>query len=624
MSNKSIVICMVIVLVLIAQGIYGQTYVKPYDFTAGDPALASEVNANFDDLYTAANGLDARVDAIIESPWTVDTSKVFYEGGTVGIGTSTIDSVLTVSGKPPLTGTVSVSAGTSTVTGTGTAFTSEVASGDFIEIAGEIIEAASVSSDTVFTLVSSHTGGATGVTAYPNPSLLKIQKGNGTDALVIDRNGYVGIGTGSMTPVMRLHVDGNIMLEDELFLGNATGTTIKGGTTLSLRTSSIDRLTVDNTGNVGIGTTTPGAKLEVNGDLKVGAYTLPSTDGTNSQVLVTNGSGTLTWTDNGAGSNLWTQSGSDIFYTSGNVGIGSITPMVKLEVNGTINATAFTGDGSGLTGVVTTESDPKVGAVTIGYSPKWDGSALVTGAIFQDGSGNVGIGTTNPGAKLEVLDGSIKLNSPAEGNSEVFFTGNTGNLEGLKIWYNNASAASYFDNVYNQDNANMYFRTRTAGTPRDALTILGNGNVGIGTTAPGAGFEVAGQVKITGGIPGAGKVLTSDADGLATWENTSGDNLGNHTAAQNILLNSNWLSGDGGSEGIYVDSAGNVGVGTPTLGSKLVVKGSGTTSTTSALNITDGGGTSLLYVRDDGNVGIGTTNPGAKLEFGGDIIYSKW
>jgi hypothetical protein len=48
-----------------------------------------------------------------------------------------------------------------------------------------------------------------------------------------------------------------------------------------------------------------------------------------------------------------------------------------------------------------------------------------------------------------------------------------------------------------------------------------SGNVGIGTTSPGAKLEVAGQVKITGGSPGEGNVLTSDADGLASWQDPS-------------------------------------------------------------------------------------------------------
>lgn len=44
-----------------------------------------------------------------------------------------------------------------------------------------------------------------------------------------------------------------------------------------------------------------------------------------------------------------------------------------------------------------------------------------------------------------------------------------------------------------------------------------DGNVGIGTSSPGAELEINGQVKITGGTPGAGKALVSDATGLASW-----------------------------------------------------------------------------------------------------------
>lgn len=60
--------------------------------------------------------------------------------------------------------------------------------------------------------------------------------------------------------------------------------------------------------NVGIGTATPQFKLDVNGTgrytgtLSVGAYTLPTVDGTSGQVLKTNGSGTLTWQSDAGGS----------------------------------------------------------------------------------------------------------------------------------------------------------------------------------------------------------------------------------------------------------------------------------------------------------------------------------
>src|SRR5690606_24750510 len=62
-----------------------------------------------------------------------------------------------------------------------------------------------------------------------------------------------------------------------------------------------------------------------------------------------------------------------------------------------------------------------------------------------------------------------------------------------------------------------------------------------------------------------------------------------------------------------ITAAGNVGIGTTSPGSRLVVQGSGTTAATSALNVTNSSGNSALFVRDDGHVGIGTTNPYAGL-----------
>jgi hypothetical protein len=102
--------------------------------------------------------------------------------------------------------------------------------------------------------------------------------------------------------------------------------------------------------------------------------------------------------------------------------------------------------------------------------------------IFRD-TGNVGIGTNAPTERLEVI-----------GN--IYSTGTV-----------NADAFSSLSPLLLQ----------TGGVTRLFIDDT-TGNVGIGTLIPGASLEIVGQIKITGGNPGAGKVLTSDAVGLATWQ----------------------------------------------------------------------------------------------------------
>ncbi len=117
-----------------------------------------------------------------------------------------------------------------------------------------------------------------------------------------------------------------------------------------------------------------------------------------------------------------------------------------------------------------------------------------------------------------------------------------------------------------------------------------------------------------------------------------GDNLGNHTATQNIKLNGHWLSGDGQNEGVFVANDGNVGIGTTNPGyyalnvaGTIASTGNGgiaqifnANANTAVLNgiqdvqVRTGGDTRVTF-KNNGNVGIGTPNPVYTLDVAGTI-----
>jgi hypothetical protein len=72
----------------------------------------------------------------------------------------------------------------------------------------------------------------------------------------------------------------------------------------------------------------------------------------------------------------------------------------------------------------------------------------------------------------------------------------------------------------------------------DALTIDQLGNLGVGTTAPGAKLDIAGSIKITDGSQALGKVLVSDNNGMGSWQNLPVTNTEFRAIAlSNVFLN---------------------------------------------------------------------------------------
>jgi hypothetical protein len=86
----------------------------------------------------------------------------------------------------------------------------------------------------------------------------------------------------------------------------------------------------------------------------------------------------------------------------------------------------------------------------------------------------------------------------------------------------------------------IIFSTGTATTPffAEKMRITNAGNVGIGTASPDTTtkLHVAGTVRIDGGSPGAGKVLVSDANGVASWSTGSGSAVVTPSTTYTITL----------------------------------------------------------------------------------------
>jgi len=83
----------------------------------------------------------------------------------------------------------------------------------------------------------------------------------------------------------------------------------------------------------------------------------------------------------------------------------------------------------------------------------------------------------------------------------------------------------------------------------------------------------------------SGAVFTITKLNPAITTSTTADNLGNHIATKNVELTGNYISNDGGNEGIKIDNAGNVGINTANPTTALDVTGN--VNVTGKINLTD-------------------------------------
>jgi len=376
--------------------------------------------------------------------------------------------------------------------------------------------------------------------------------------------------------------------------------------------------------------------------------------------------------------NVWMVSGDDVYRETGKVGIGTTTPLTELDVSGSVNATTYYGDGSNLTGISgTTDND-------------W---TISGNDIYSSVSGNVGVGTSSPVARLDVsgevntdsvyqIDGHTVLST--RGN-EVISIGpgaganNTGDYSvfvGDSAGYNNQSYSNVFlGRRSGYSNTTGYYNT-FVGHESGYQNTEGYNNTFIGksvgrnnTTGTSNTFlgNYAGQVS------GTGHYNTFVGTGAGEWTDTGSNNvfigchagINNHSGSQNVFigrsagyyeLGSNKLiianGMDTSSVLIYGDfSSGNVGLGIMTPAERLHLNqpsghlGMRISSDAASYQYLNFGADKgygfgrdpnnkfflnaeqplgigtlrILTATETGLVGIGTSSPAYKLDVAGDI-----
>jgi hypothetical protein len=289
---------------------------------------------------------------------------------------------------------------------------------------------------------------------------------SGTERLRIDSSGRVGIGTTS--PSAPLHVVGNSYVQSGTFYTDAisaySGSSISinaGSSHLAATVNGSERLRIDSSGNVGIGTSSPVSPLEIATTNKLGS--------------------TFTGTTNGEGLTV-TQTN----YTAGNYvslveaafdDSGDVNPNVRIGA-------MFDGSGANL---------------AFGTSNSY-GSGITNTAMFINSSGNVGIGTSSPSASLHVA-GTI-VDNPAAVGVLAGQINNFGNVKlvgsaGGYIDFTDTSANQKGRILYTISDNSMSFRTNGA---NERMRIDSSGNVGIGTSSPTQKLTVTNGYGIFEGI----------------------------------------------------------------------------------------------------------------------------
>ena len=495
---------------------------------------------------------------------------------------------------------------------------------------------------------------------------LEFATGGTTTRMFISSSGNVGIGTTSPGAKLDVAYSTNPTTETPHILLRTGGTVKQAAITAESNQVSglvfstgdgtlVDRMVILRTnGNVGIGTTTPNAKLDVSGSAIV--------------------SGSLTVTDTITAQRIVVQTiTSSVDFVTGSTRFGSVISNTHTFTGSVAITGSLTVVGAGITSSLFGTSSWATNALsssyilsavsasfastasnilggTANYIPLFNTATTLSSSVMFQSASNIGIGTTSPLASLQIATGNFALSNlsslitgsiPSTGTQKLILGGNSSNGVGNEIgWYPNNSFQGDIAQItaiataFGSSAAGaLLFRTNTntEATPSEKMRITAAGNVGIGTTSPATSLQVNGTTRATR-INSTGGVVDFDAQ--------TGNNF-IQVASSNMSFANN------GAVNAYISSSGNVGIGTTSPSQKLEINSTGTdnfikyTTTSTGTTGTDGlligiansnetyilnyesspikiftAGSERMRIDASGNVGIGTTSPSAPLMFG--------
>jgi hypothetical protein len=419
------------------------------------------------------------------------------------------------------------------------------------------------------------------------------------DRVFVNKEGQLSIG--NATPAYKLDVSGTGRFTQPVIVGTPTATdhaatksyvdsTIGGGSgsTVGYWTMNGTNISNSNTGNVGIGTTAPVAKLDVNGVIKgtilasaniwsdtsmgsFGGYN-SMTFSSDSWPVGSKAFSFLTYPNSGSGVTnekiaIYNGDSGNIILNpiGGSVGIGITAPAYKLDVSGTgrftqpvIVGTPTDTNHAATKSYVDSTAGGGVGAGTSGQTLRHNGTSWVANSVLYNNGTNVGIGTVSPGNKLTIVSGSL-TSIPVLGVNGGGFgvLGNSG-LYGL------ISGILGSGNAYVQAQ-----RVDGTATAYNLLLQPNGGSVGIGTTAPTYKLDVSGTGRFTQPVIVGTPTLAGHATTKSYVDSAAGGGVGAGTSGQTLRHNgTSWVA----NSNIY-NNGTNVGIGTTAPGMKLDVSG---------------------------------------------------